>query len=442
MRVPPRFCVLSLFSILLSACGEYKTSTQCNVGAYGGNGGSYSYALNLQYAAVAVVQKDCKLIVGGGAMDDRGNTHFVLQRFTSDGSGDATFGEAGTIKMKSGSAGMLRTIALQDDGKIIAAGTSVVDATVTNVAVRYNSDGSPDSSFGQGGKVTLHLDAKSNIPSNILTAPDGKVLIVISNPIIGGGTKSSFTIVRLNGDGTLDTSYAEQGKSVPALDQAFFVRNARLTTDGGLIVSGILYVVVNAAGDTTPKYGILGFDHTGKQDSSFGQNGVLIPDLGSSSFAVFDVVLKNSKLLVGGLDYRKGHSSFDLVRYGADGELDKVLADSTPIDSVIPSRPYVGGVTVAAVQSDEKAILGGFPVAAEGERQIRLVRLNADGTIDTNFGVSGTTAVGSDLPPSDLAALAVQPDGKIIAIGALPNKTVIVARFRSDGALDRLPQPQ
>ena len=125
-----------------------------------------------------VVQADGK-IIGGGYSVNRVNNDFALARYNTNGSLDNTFnGDGKVITDFGGIFDKAHGLALQSDGKIIAAGETNSDGTVDFALARYNSDGSLDSNFGTDGLVITDLAGGTNdVSSSVTIQGDGKIIV-------------------------------------------------------------------------------------------------------------------------------------------------------------------------------------------------------------------------------------------------------------------------
>src|SRR5438552_6916960 len=164
-----------------------------------------------------VIQPDGKIVVAGGAfplftfLGD-----FKVVRYNPDGSLDSSFGEGGIVTTIFPEGSYASDVALQADGKIIAAGTVFVDFTPgessnTDFALaRYNPDGTPDATFGNGGQVSTDFLGLEDDAFSVLIQPDGKIVAVGSanDP----ATFYDFAAVRYLSNGTIDTTFGVAAK--------------------------------------------------------------------------------------------------------------------------------------------------------------------------------------------------------------------------------------
>jgi uncharacterized delta-60 repeat protein len=312
-------------------------------------------------ASSVVVQPDGKIIVAGGtyATFPAGGGQFALARYNSNGSIDTSFGVGGLVRTSFGSSGCFASaLVLQSDGKIIAGGTNYIDLQTNSDfgLVRYNSDGSLDSSFGIGGEVSTEFDGLLDNVSAVLVQPNGKIIAVgaASSAI----TSFDFALVRYLSNGTIDTTFGSGGKvrtdfGGSNIDMALA---AALQPDGKIV----------AAGTNT--------DATGSR------------------------------------------VTFAVARYNSNGTLDRTF-DSTGRASV-DFGSFGQAAEEVLIQSDGKIVTVGFPSGEEGsDSDFLLARLNTNGSLDTSFGVGGKVRTSFGNLNGGANAAVLQADGKIVAAG-------------------------
>jgi uncharacterized delta-60 repeat protein len=211
------------------------------------------------------VQPDGKIVAGGTAGWCQAN--FVLSRYNPDGSLDNSFGEGGTTETDLGSIDYMKEVIVLPDGKIIAAGDSLVRPSHDFAVVRYKPNGSLDDSFGKGGKVTTDFGSNRNeLCSGAVVQSDGKIVLV--GTTYSEGVAGSFALARYDTDGALDPSFGNGGLVITdwglELDRAYCVG---IRNDGKLAVGGD--VIVNG----WYGFGIACYETNGELDQSFGNNG-------------------------------------------------------------------------------------------------------------------------------------------------------------------------
>src|SRR6266480_4615089 len=203
-------------------------------------------------ASSVVIQPDGKIVVAGGAfplftfLGD-----FKVVRYNPDGSLDTSFGDGGIVTtIFPGDGSFAFALALQSDGKIIAAGTDFFDFNPGDMSdtdfalARYNPDGSPDTTFGNGGTITTDFLGAEDDVYSVLIQPDGKIVAV-------GSANSpfdyyDFAAARYLPDGTLDPTFGTGGKvRVDFGNNDLDIANdAALQPDGKIVAAGTTVFVL------------------------------------------------------------------------------------------------------------------------------------------------------------------------------------------------------
>src|SRR5262249_7538122 len=154
------------------------------------------------------LQPDGKVVLAGGVAQGTGDD-FVVARINSDGLADKSFGNAGAVSTDFGGNDDPGAVAVQSDGKIVAAGVTSGHFDLA----RYNTDGSLDSSFGSGGKVITNSLPRPAFANAVLIQPDNKIVAAGVAGLSSGPSGSDFTLVRFNTDGSIDSTFGSGGKA-------------------------------------------------------------------------------------------------------------------------------------------------------------------------------------------------------------------------------------
>lgn len=363
-------------------------------------------------AAYAIaIQADNKVLVGGGAdIYSSLKQDYALARYNPDGSLDPLFGENGIAKGDFGTddrAYTIRDIAVQPDGKIVAA----VDLHwAFDLAVaRFNADGTPDTSFGGDGLVTINFGYFGNLETawSVAIQADGKILVAGDKQLTG------FALARLNADdGSLDESFGNGGMVTTTFDVWGYAqgiaRKVFALSDGGVLAVGDLPLDGELA--------LARYDSQGKLDGSFGADGIVRMDVGAQTdrwnLWVSSALQADGKVVVGATS--KFPDDFLLTRFNTDGSLDSSFdGDGIVVTDIAGSLDNLFGI---AIQANGKIVAAGTRQAWE---QFALARYNPDGSLDTSFGVDGKVKIDFGSGIQNVAhAVAIQPyDGKIVAAG-------------------------
>jgi uncharacterized delta-60 repeat protein len=421
-----------------------------------GSGGAATTQLGKVYAASDVaLQADGKLVVVGTSFTGR-SFDFAMVRYTPNGTLDPSFGQEGkvtsdfcadTIEERyaqqigpSSFQGGWR-VGLQADGKILVTGTASDVLCSGYVMFRYNSDGSLDATFGENGRVTIALSrvaatgeaAHSESDSHPISAARANALALQTNGkfIVAGGISrrmsnmswsSYFALVRYQPNGDVDLSFGAEGKLVTEVgEHSAEARALALQPDGKIVVAGTWYS--QQANSSYGEFTLVRYQPDGHVDQSFGQAGKVMTRIGDGlALASALAVQRDRKIVVAGTFNDK----FVVVRYQPNGALDPHFGSA---GKVITPVGVSGGAAALAFQPDGKIV-----VAGSGDNNFALIRYQADGHLDPSFGNGGlvTTEVGEW---SGAAALALRPDGKIVVAGSTDGSIALI-RYQADGHLD------
>ncbi|HEX2023409.1 MAG TPA: delta-60 repeat domain-containing protein [Acidimicrobiales bacterium] len=256
-------------------------------------------------AFAVVVQPDGKIVAIGFASDSASTSTMALVRYNANGALDTGFGTGGKVKAPPGSA---NAAALQRDGKILAAGAVPSGAATDFAVARYNPNGTLDASFGTGGKVTTSIGPGNDSISGIGVQADGKI-------VVGGttfnGTSEDFAVARYNANGSLDTTFGSGGKVTTSLG-AFNDRanDLALQPDGKIVVVGNTFKSKDAAA-----FAVVRYNANGTLDPTFGTGGKVITAVGANDFAAAVAIQPDGKVLVAGNTSDLVHTDLALVRY-------------------------------------------------------------------------------------------------------------------------------
>jgi uncharacterized delta-60 repeat protein len=179
-----------------------------------------------------VIQTDGKVVVAGRSSDGLGRG-FTIFRYNTDGSPDTSFNGTGKTVTQIGNDSGAGSVAIQADGKIVAAGSSSSNnSNYSLTLVRYNTNGSLDTSFGGTGKIIIQINVYAN---SVAIQADGKIVVTGNG---ANDTGSGFAVVRLNPNGSLDTTFNGTGKVITPLEGG--ATAGAIQADGKIVVAGFV----------------------------------------------------------------------------------------------------------------------------------------------------------------------------------------------------------
>jgi uncharacterized delta-60 repeat protein len=351
--------------------------------------------------------------------------------YAAPGDLDLTFGIGGKVITDfAGDADDALDVVVLPNGQIIASGVSAADSTGLDFALaRYNNDGNLDTAFGSGGKVTTDFNGSTDEADAIVVQPDGK--IVLAGTTFSINTFSDFALARYDSDGSLDTTFGSGGKVITefsnsagqvSADQAF---DMAIQNDGKIVLAGWTFI----NNSVTSNFALARYNIDGSLDSSFGSGGKVTTDFGGADISRAVVIQPDGRIVAaGGGEGLPG--GFKLARYNGDGSLDTTFGSD-------------GKVTVVSNAEGRRLVLqpdGKFIVAGEisisFDSNFCLARLSSNGILDTTFGSGGKVTTDFVGLNDFLTDIAIQPDGRIVAVGTPPTRGGAIVRYNGDGSLD------
>ena len=382
------------------------------------------------------VQPDGKILVAGDVDTGQGTTpiDFALARYNADGTPDATFGTNGRALIDiTGTDDLAHAVALQPDGKIIVAGEARDQASdsLDFALLRLDALGNLDASFNETGLVLTDFWGGSDDRAYaVAVQPDGKIVAAGYTTFTDGEAAGKprkrkptqiecFALARYLPDGRPDEEFGAKGRVVTPFPSHFArARSLCLQPDGKILAAGL---VNSGAGETPYNFVVVRYQANGALDESFGIGGIAGIDVPGTDDTAHAVALQSDgKIVVAGdaEDEATGGLHFLVVRLDANGKLDAsfngtggALADG-----------FSGSVRAVAIQADQKIIVAGYVTQShdaeqESVDQLAVARYTEDGSFDTGFGRGGVALVDLGGRSDKAHALALQADGKIVAAG-------------------------
>lgn len=373
------------------------------------------------------LQADTKIVAAGNN---------GLARYNTDGILDLTFNalgsQPGTI-----AAGnyqhYFNDVALHDDGKIVAGGMKLVANELSFLVSRYTAAGIPDSTFGVNGEVTLNINGTAdNVIEALAIQPGDQKIVAVG--WAGGSSKPQWVVMRILPNGSLDTSFDRDG----TLTTTFGGKTSKpkpyavvLQPDGKILMAG----KVNSGTTNGDDFALARYNTNGSLDLTFGAGGKVLTDFGSeygytnSHDVAHSVALQSDgKIVVSGSSNAVGGRA-PIARYNANGSLDTTFGG----DGKVVASTGFGDYAAVSVQSDGKIVaVGGYQIE----------RINPNGSPDTSFDGDGRRSLflGDPYPfIYDAKDVVIQPDGKILVGGVADSVTgtqFALERFNPDGSPD------
>lgn len=431
-------------------------------------------------------------IVVGGFVDagGLGGIDFLLIRYNADGTLDTTFNpnglQPGIVTTDIGSRrDNINSIVLDNQNRIVAAGSSSDGLTTVIALVRYNEDGSLDTTFNPSG-------AGSGVPGVVFTSVFGNtdvandVIIDSSNRILITGrsvrlTNSDVVVIRYNPDGSIDETFNQAGDisaqaGIVVTDIALDANNENSQIDIGNAIAidsqGRIIVTGSTNNSFTTNFLTIRYNSNGSLDQTFnaqgdqpGFPGVVITNiLGQDTAYDIEIGANDSILAVGTASDFNG-SDIALIRYLSNGSFDQTFNPSGgtfPQGVVVTSfDPSNAEAFSSAIDSNNRIIVSGFvrsPSTGDaqeglppGTTSFLTVRYNQNGSLDETFNQDGTpgfvittidnnSSASAAVPNAQSNSVAITTDDAIVSAGFASNgfqNDVAVVQYTQSGVLDQ-----
>lgn len=425
----------NLFLILLCVLGIFSTHAQYLYGLDPLFANSGIYQGDTGEIKDMIVQPDGKIVITDGEIKYKNGSPTAAMRFNSDGSIDSSFATNGRffIPLSFGySSIQMTSLCLQPDGKIIVAGSVNVTSSSNEdlYLIRLNANGEFDSSFGTNGSVITGLGGQERITSIALQS-DGK--IVICGDWLG--FDNNIFTARYQTNGTLDSSFGTNGMIWSGWNNWGFTypsaNDIAVMPDGRIVVGG--YGSIDALGGATAAFAIR-LQPDGSLDTFFNHTGLAYTqdNLPGLLYAKAMSLQPDGKVLLGVYA-----DSIAIVRFDTSGQLD----NSFGTNGLIKLDP-AGKVWDMLLQPDGKILLATNPDAysIHYDSCYAIYRVTPGGAKDTGFGIKGRVQTRISNEANMLGSIALQPDGKLLAGGfykpvGTKSGWIMLARYMPDATV-------
>lgn len=370
-------------------------------------------------------------VVGAGPYKD-----IAVAKFKSDGTMDPVFGGDGAVTTDLGYAydDLGFAIALQPDGKILVGGSTFDGEVIKMCVLRYRGDGSLDPLFGTGGMVIIDFDGTDDAVRSLAVLDDGSIIAggYRMEEVTATMYKRNFAVVKLTSSGALDPSFGDGGKvATPfASDRHSTAFSMAVQADGKIVMAGYSYVGTSA----NYQIALARYLGNGDLDPSFDSDGMVLVSTGVALGMAYGMQLQmDNKIVLAGVIYDGFDTDFGLMRFNSDGTLDNSFGTGG-----ITQTTYGTGEEEALysliINWDGRIVATGYMGNGSARRTV-VLRYNADGSPDGLMGTGGIAVTDWSAEADGGNAVLIQPDGKILVGGYYdfgPNNDLAVMRYLSD----------
>ncbi len=392
-----------------------------------GSGRNHTSISGMQFGNAVAQQADGKYVMAGWS-DAAGTRDFAVIRYNFDGSLDTTFGGGnGYVITEVGtSSDEAQDIRILANGKILVQGYAINGGSNDIAFVQYNSDGSLDTSFGGGtGKVMSGI-AGDDTGYSMDIQSDGKI-------VVGGVSGNDFLVARFNSDGTLDGSFGTAGRvTTDFAGNSDTGQAIAIQADGKILLAGRAF-----QSGTFTDFAVARYNSNGSLDTSFNGTGRVTVDFGSSTDQAYGLAIQSDgKIVVNGFTNAAGTTDNGVIRLTASGALDTTFnTTGRVITSIGSGSDFAFDLKI---QSDGKILSSGYASASGND--FTVVRYNTDGSLDTSYGSGGIALTNFNATTDDRGAkMFLQADGRVILAGCTTQSgtyDLALARYNADGTAD------
>ena len=354
-----------------------------------GNGGVVTTPVSLTLkdeARSVAVQADGKLVAVGYVDSGSENYDFAIVRYNIDGSLDTTFGGDGIVVTPiSTGKDEARAVAIQANGQIVVAGAAANGTAGTDfVVARYNATGSLDGTFNTGGFTVTDFGGNNHDEAFAMAIQsDGKIVVVGQT---GAITAPDFAVARYTASGILDTTFDTDGKQITPFGEADAAYSVAIQADGKIVVAGVSDGIAGLG--INNDFVLARYDVNGALDTTFDTDGKVTTAVGAADEGAYAIGIQaGDKIVVAGVVFNGANNDFGLARYNPNGSLDATFGTGG-----IVITDMAGGNDAALalqIQSDNKIVVGGAAFVTGQGNDFAAVRYTIDGSLDTTFDTDG-----------------------------------------------------
>jgi uncharacterized delta-60 repeat protein len=400
------------------------------------------YVINPVYNGDAVqkilVQPDQKILVVGMSFDPSYVSRAYAFRYLPDGTPDLSFGNNGFFTYELNFEANLYSAAITSGGKIVLAGSTTDYSIYEMLVIRLNEDGTLDSSFDTDGVLTLAFSQVETYGEDISLdmVLDGDDNIFLCGSSYDANYIRRPVIVKVTPAGVVDSTFGVDGvATIPVSEGACGFEGIMIQPDGKIVATGFF-------GNTVLWYTLLlvRFESDGTLDNTFSDDGIITYSYSNVDDEGFDLAYTaDNNILVAGMTVNANYNySALLMQFTNDGQLDVNFSDDGILVEDMDIYDYASNVRVL---SDGDIVMAGTSGdGPPGEFDLAIWKYNSDGTAETTFGNNGMIQHQIGDHSTMIYGMDIQADNKIVIGGQARTPEVqnhfFVARIENELAIN------
>jgi uncharacterized delta-60 repeat protein len=323
---------------------------------------------------------------------------------------DTSFGSGGKKTINFGGTDDPRVVLVQPNGRIVVAGGGA--AASSFCVVRLRTNGTLDTTFGSGGKKVIDFGGDDESVFGAALQADGKI-------VLAGDSHLKVAVARLKPNGALDASFEGDGRKIFSWGALGRAQAVVVAPNGKILLAGF-------SGPEGGNIQVARLKTNGLLDTTFGTGGKAAVDFGGDDFGMAMARQADGRILVAG---RSSAAGAVVARLRATGTLDPDFDGDGRV-----TLPGGGSASAVLVQPDRNIVVAGN---AMGSGVMTVTRLTPTGALDLTFGAGGTASIDFGSLADLAAGAALQPNGKIVVAGyTQASEDVAVARLNANGSPD------
>jgi uncharacterized delta-60 repeat protein len=280
-----------------------------------------------------------------------------------------------------------------------------------------------DPTFGSGGVVNTVWSAATDNAENLVIQGDGKIVVVGQTPGSSKTGSADMAVARYNANGTLDSGFGTGGRLTTDFNQDFDGARAAAIQPGTgkLLVAGITRKTTKVKGATVTNddFALVRYTATGALDTTFGSGGKVETDMGSNGDGAYAMAVQpDGRIILAGRVAGNNYQYLALARYTAAGALDPTFGTGGKVVTNISTNQSEGFPVAIQLQADGRIVVSSSDTAGNFDNDFRVTRFDTNGTLDPTFGSAGSVTTDFNGGSIDYpSGLAIQADGRIVVVG-------------------------